>query len=75
MLLVTLAFKTLKLSRDNLSQDSQWSVRFADGMYNKSGKLCCNNRTAHIRHQKRKTTVLSCHRCLINTDVAKLNNI
>ncbi len=24
------------------------------------------NRTLHIRHQCRKTTVLSCHRCLIN---------
>jgi hypothetical protein len=27
------------------------------------------NRTMHIRHQCRKTTVLSCHRCLINTGV------
>ncbi len=27
-----------------------------------------SNRTTHIRHQCRKTTVLSCHRCLINTD-------
>jgi hypothetical protein len=31
------------------------------------------NGTAHIRHQCRKTTVLSRHRCLINTDVEKLN--
>ncbi len=29
------------------------------------------NRTARIRHQCRKTTVLSCHRCLINTGVEK----
>ncbi len=29
------------------------------------------NWRAHIRHQCRKTTVLSCHRCLINTDVKK----
>ncbi len=33
------------------------------------------NRTAHIRHQCRKTIVLSCHRCLINTGVEKMNNI
>jgi hypothetical protein len=31
------------------------------------------NRTAHIRHQSRKTTVLSCHRYLINTGVEKMN--
>ena len=30
------------------------------------------NRRASIRHQCRKTTVLSCHRCLINTVVGKL---
>ncbi len=29
------------------------------------------NRTAHIRHQCRKTIVLSRHRCLINTGVEK----
>jgi hypothetical protein len=29
------------------------------------------NRTAHIRHQCMKTTVFSCHRCLINTGVEK----
>jgi hypothetical protein len=29
------------------------------------------NKTAHIRHQCRKTAVLSCHRCLINTGVEK----
>ncbi len=33
------------------------------------------NRTAHIRHQCKKTTVLSCHWCLINTGVEKMNNI
>ncbi len=31
--------------------------------------------TAHIPHQCRKTTVLSCHRCLIKTGVEKMNNI
>ncbi len=34
-----------------------------------------SNRTAHIRHQCRKTTVLCSHRCLINTGVEKMNNI
>ncbi len=33
-----------------------------------------NNRTAHIRHQCKKTTVLICHRCLINTCVEEMNN-
>jgi hypothetical protein len=30
------------------------------------------NAAVHIRHQCRKTTVLSCHRCLINTGVENL---
>jgi hypothetical protein len=30
-----------------------------------------NNGTEHIRHQCMKTTVLSFHRCLINTGVEK----
>ncbi len=34
---------------------------------------CCN-RTARTRHQCRKTTVLSCHRCLNNTGVEKMNS-
>ncbi len=33
------------------------------------------NRTALTRYQGRKTTVLSCHRCLISTGVEKMNNI
>jgi hypothetical protein len=32
-------------------------------------------RKARIRHQCRKTTALSCYRCLINTGVEKMNNI
>ncbi len=36
-------------------------------------QICWSNRTWHIRHQWRKTTVLSCHRCLINTGVEKLS--
>jgi hypothetical protein len=35
--------------------------------------LAERNRPAHIRHQCRKTTVLSCYRCLINTVVEKMN--
>jgi len=34
-------------------------------------ELKIRNGTVHIRHQCRKTTVLSCHRCLINTGVEK----
>ncbi len=34
-----------------------------------------HNRTAHTRRQCQKTTVLSCHRCQINTPVEKINNI
>jgi hypothetical protein len=33
------------------------------------------NGTVRIRHRCKKTTVLSCHRCLIYTGVAKMNNI
>jgi len=33
------------------------------------------NGTAHIRHQCRKTAVLSCHRYLFNSGVEKMNNI
>jgi hypothetical protein len=35
----------------------------------------CMNRTAHSRHQCKKTTGLSCHRCLINTGVEKMNTV
>jgi len=31
--------------------------------------------TVHNRHQCKKTTVLSCQRCIINTGVEKMNNI
>ena len=37
--------------------------------------IFAKNRTACIRHQCKKTTVLSCHRCIINTGVEKMNNI
>jgi hypothetical protein len=32
-------------------------------------KTFYRDRTAHFRHQCRKTTALSCYRCLINTGV------
>jgi hypothetical protein len=37
--------------------------------------LTRNNRIAYIRHLCRKTAVLNCHRCLINTGVEKMNHI
>ena len=36
-----------------------------------SKKKVSHNRTAHFRPQCRKTTVLSCHRCLIKTGIKK----
>jgi hypothetical protein len=33
------------------------------------------NRTMGIRHQCRIMNVLSCHRCLINTGIEKINSI
>ncbi len=39
------------------------------------GFIKTENGTARIRHQCRKTTVLSRHRCLINTGVEKMNYI
>ncbi len=38
-------------------------------------KVGLDNRTVHIRHLCRKTAALSCHRCLINTGVEKMNYI
>ncbi len=38
-------------------------------------KYSIANGTAHIRHQCRTITVLSHHRCLINSGVEKMNNI
>jgi hypothetical protein len=44
----------------------------------KSEKTCLTNwhfstvfRTAHLRHHYKKTTILSCHRCLINAGAEK----
>ena len=41
---------------------------------NHSGDTLLSNRTTRIGHQCRKTTVLSCCRCLINTGDEKMNN-
>jgi hypothetical protein len=49
-------------------------VKVVEGWVDFGSKLLAI-RTAHIRHQFRKTTVLSRHRCLINTGVEKMNNI
>ena len=50
--------------------------KFKDELELKIGfPLASVNRTAHIRHQCRKTAVLSCYRFLINSGVKKMNNI
>ncbi len=40
-----------------------------------SGLTTILNRTAHTRHLCRKTTVINCHRYLMNTGAEKMNNI
>jgi hypothetical protein len=42
---------------------------------NKAFNTCNLCITERIRHQCSKTTVLSCHKCLINNGVVKMNNI
>ncbi len=37
--------------------------------------MLCNNRRAHFIQPCRITTVMSFHRCLINTGVEKMNDI
>jgi hypothetical protein len=37
--------------------------------------VCFTNLFTKIRQQCRKTAVLSCHRCLINTGIEKMSNI
>jgi len=44
----------------------------AAAAYTQNGR---DDRRARIRHQCTKTTALSCHRCLINTGVEKMNII
>jgi len=41
----------------------------------KSLDITHDDKTGHVRHQFRKTTALSCHICLINTGVEKMNYI
>ncbi len=53
--------------------ESLYSEKLWKGKANKNSTE--NIRTACIRHQCRKTTVKSCHRCLINTGVEKMNSI
>ncbi len=60
----TLAFMTLGITKlSNLCHYAEWHC----AEY--------HNGTAHIRHQCRKTNVLSCRRCLIKTGVEKMNYI
>ncbi len=55
--------------------------KFKCTRYRISSIYCCliihysANRRAPIRLQCKKTTVLNCHRCLINTGVEKMNSI
>ncbi len=48
-----------------LKGDAEFNQREGRGMYNKT--FHGRNRTAQIRHLHKKTAVLSCHGCLINT--------
>ncbi len=50
-------------------------VTLGTGIDNLWHRASQHNRTVHIWHQCRKATVLSCHRCLINTGVEKMNTI
>ena len=64
--------KTSSLSSINQLAPTQVTT---SSRLSQNGTLKQGNRAAHIRHQCRKTTVLSCHRCLINTGVKKMNYI
>ncbi len=71
--LVTFILTRHKLGHFVLSEKSFFSMNcllFFNSFFIWLSKF---NRTAHIRHQCKKTTVLSCHRCLINTGVGKMN--
>jgi len=52
-----------------------WSNSKFDTLAIRSFRILHFNITAHIRHHCRKTNVLSCHRCLINTGVEKMSHI
>jgi hypothetical protein len=48
----------------------RWTVFVAILLY-----INFSNRTARIRQECRRATVLSCHRCIINTGIEKMNTI
>ncbi len=45
-----------------------WTTNTTQNTFDANGR-------AHIRHLCRKTTALSCHRCLIKNGVEKINNV
>jgi hypothetical protein len=58
------------------AEDSPNFFLFTESKKNEISKLyTSDNRRARIRTQCKKTTVLICHSCLINTGVEKINNI
>jgi len=68
---ITQSYKHLKCHKvwPNFERTLSKPIKLCNHVY-----LTCN-RTELVRHHCRKTTVLSCHRCLINTGVEKMNNI
>jgi len=63
------------LAKDKHSSLFVWNISDEEKRFYNIYSLFLANRTGHSRHQYRKTTVLSCHRSLIDTSGEKLNNI
>jgi hypothetical protein len=59
----------------NGSNDNDENEKGHTGRERENGRKERYNKTARMRHQCRKITVLSCHRCLIKTGVEKMNDI
>ncbi len=58
-------------SPESIEEKCTYYVHFALSIWQSNPFKSCPNRTARIRHQCRKTTDLSCHRCLIHNGVEK----
>ncbi len=69
--ITALTIMTFSINVKTSAENRNWA-RYADCHF---AECHYANRTACIRHHYRKTTVLSCHRCLINTGVEKMNHI